>query len=70
MKPKIYRKSLFFNVNYLAVICQPFALNFCRPGGQIIAQYYNFLRLGREGYAKIHNACYHTAQYLAEKLKS
>lgn len=45
-----------------------FALNFSRPGGQIIAQYYNFLRLGREGYAKIHNACYATAQYLAEEI--
>ena len=40
-----------------------------RPGGQIIAQYYNFLRLGREGYAKIHNACYHTAQYLAREIE-
>ncbi len=27
-----------------------FALNFSRPGGEIIAQYYNFLRLGRNGY--------------------
>ena len=35
-----------------------FALNFSRPGGQIVAQYYNFLRLGREGYRKIHAAAY------------
>ena len=27
-----------------------FALNFSRPGAQVVAQYYNFLRLGREGY--------------------
>lgn len=45
-----------------------FALNFSRPGGQIICQYYNFLRLGREGYRKIHSACYKTAQYLATEI--
>ena len=44
------------------------ALNFSRPGGQVVCQYYNFLRLGREGYRKIHDACYATAQYLAEQL--
>jgi glutamate/tyrosine decarboxylase-like PLP-dependent enzyme len=30
-----------------------FGLNFSRPGGQIASQYYNFIRLGREGYTKI-----------------
>ncbi len=45
-----------------------FALNFSRPAGQIIAQYYSFLRLGREGYRKIHGACYATAQFLAEEI--
>jgi glutamate decarboxylase len=45
-----------------------FALSFSRPGGQIIAQYYNFLRLGKEGYRKIHQACYATAQYLADEI--
>ena len=33
-----------------------FALNFSRPGSQIVAQYYNFLRLGREGYRRVHQA--------------
>ncbi|HCD1074240.1 TPA: glutamate decarboxylase [Proteus mirabilis] len=62
-------EELIFNVNYLGGNMPTFALNFSRPGGQIIAQYYNFLRLGREGYAKIHNACYHTAQYLAREIE-
>jgi len=44
------------------------ALNFSRPGGQIVCQYYNFLRLGREGYRKVHTACYKTAQYLADEI--
>ncbi|HEY7805024.1 MAG TPA: glutamate decarboxylase [Orrella sp.] len=61
-------EELIFNVNYLGGNMPTFALNFSRPGGQIIAQYYNFLRLGREGYAKIHNACYKTAQYLADEI--
>jgi glutamate decarboxylase len=45
------------------------ALNFSRPGGQVVCQYYNFLRLGREGYAKIHGACYETAQFLAREIE-
>ena len=43
-------KELIFNVDYLGGQMPTFALNFSRPAGQIIAQYYNFLRLGREGY--------------------
>lgn len=61
-------EELVFNVNYLGGNMPTFALNFSRPGGQVIAQYYNFLRLGREGYAKIHNACYATAQYLSKQI--
>lgn len=61
-------EELVFNVNYLGGNMPTFALNFSRPGGQIIAQYYNFLRLGRTGYAKIHNACYATAQYLSSEI--
>jgi glutamate decarboxylase len=61
-------EELIFNVNYLGGNMPTFALNFSRPGGQIVAQYYNFLRLGREGYRKIHMACYETAQYLAREI--
>jgi len=61
-------EDLVFNVNYLGGNMPTFALNFSRPGGQIIAQYYNFIRLGREGYAKIQNACYETAQYFAQEI--
>ncbi|QQE93180.1 glutamate decarboxylase [Providencia rettgeri] len=62
-------EELIFNVNYLGGNMPTFALNFSRPGGQIIAQYYNFLRLGREGYEKIHNSCYATAQFLAREIE-
>jgi len=61
-------EDLIFWVNYLGDNIPTFALNFSRPGGQIIAQYYNFLRLGREGYRKIQEACYQTAQYIAAEI--
>lgn len=60
--------DLVFNVNYLGGNMPSFALNFSRPGGQMVAQYYNFLRLGREGYRKIHAACYESARYFAKEL--
>ena len=41
-------EGLVFHVNYLGGDMPTFALNFSRPAGQIISQYYNFLRLGRE----------------------
>ena len=60
--------DLVFWVNYLGGNMPTFALSFSRPGGQIIAQYYNFLRLGIAGYRKLHMACYETAQYIATEL--
>ncbi|MBB3808591.1 glutamate decarboxylase [Pseudochelatococcus contaminans] len=61
-------EELIFNVNYLGGNMPTFALNFSRPGGQIIAQYYNILRLGREGYTKVQGASYDTAEYLAAEI--
>ena len=61
-------EDLIFNVNYLGDNIPTFALNFSRPGGQVIVQYYNFLRLGKEGYRKIHESCYKTAAYIADEL--
>lgn len=60
--------DLVFHVNYLGGDMVDFALNFSRPGGSVVCQYYNFLRLGREGYRKIHASCYETAQYLAGRI--
>ncbi len=61
-------EELIFYVNYLGGNMPDFALNFSRPGGQIVAQYYNFLRLGKEGYRKIHQSCRDTAMYLASEI--
>jgi glutamate decarboxylase len=60
--------DLIFRVNYLGGDMPTFALNFSRPGGQVVAQYYNFLRLGREGYRRIHEASYAVARHLAREI--
>ncbi|CAK7193004.1 Glutamate decarboxylase [Commensalibacter sp. Nvir] len=60
--------DLIFRVNYLGGDMPTFALNFSRPGGQVITQYYNFLHLGREGYREIHDRCYETASYLSKSI--
>ena len=57
--------DLIFHVNYLGGDHPTFNLNFSRGAGQIIAQYYNFLRLGREGYVRIMSALALTAKRLA-----
>ena len=61
-------EDLIFRVDYLGGDMPTFALNFSRPGGEIIAQYYNFVRLGREGYRRIQQACVDTAQFLAAEI--
>ena len=45
-----------------------FALNFSRPGGEIVAQYYNFIRLGKTGYREVHTSCQEIAKYLADEI--
>ena len=59
-------EDLIFKVNYLGGEMPTFAINFSRPGSQIIAQYYAFLRLGRSGYTEVQNACRSVASYLAQ----
>jgi glutamate decarboxylase len=46
-------EDLIFWVNYLGDNMPTFALNFSRPGAQIAAQYYNFLRLGFDGFRRV-----------------
>jgi glutamate decarboxylase len=61
-------EELIFRVDYLGGDMPTFALNFSRPGGEIIAQYYNFIRYGREGYRSIQQSCVDTARYLASEI--
>jgi glutamate decarboxylase len=63
-------KDLVFDVEYLGGHMPTFALNFSRPGAQVVAQYFMFLRLGREGYRRIQQACSETANWIAEQVDS
>ena len=66
--PDALPDDLVFKVNYLGGDMPTFALNFSRSGNQIVAQYYNFLRLGFEGYRRVQQASRDNAMYLAEKI--
>ena len=61
--------ELIFRVNYLGGEMPTFAINFSRPASQIVAQYYNFIRLGREGYRKIQQASQDVALHLADEIR-
>jgi glutamate decarboxylase len=61
-------EDLVFKVNYLGGEMPTFALNFSRPGGHVAAQYYNFLRLGFEGYRSVQQACQDVARYLSGEI--
>lgn len=58
-------EELIFRVSYLGGDMPTLALNFSRPGAQVLLQYYQFLRLGREGYSAIQQECQDVARYLA-----
>ncbi|MBE6361634.1 MAG: glutamate decarboxylase [Treponema bryantii] len=62
-------EDLIFNVNYLGGNMPTFAINFSRPGGQIVCQYYNLLRLGKEGYTKVQQGCYDVGKFFAKAIK-
>ena len=61
-------EELIFDVNYLGGNMPTFALNFSRPGGEIVCQYYNFLRLGKEGYREIQSGMRRAGPNLAEEI--
>ncbi len=66
--PEALPDDLVFNVNYLGGEMPTFALNFSRPGAQVCAQYYNFIRLGREGYTRVQQRSLDTARELADRI--
>ena len=60
--------DLIFWVNYLGDNMPTFALNFSRPGAQVVAQYYNLLRLGFEGYRKVQGYARDVATHLSSRI--
>jgi glutamate decarboxylase len=61
-------EDLVFRVNYLGGDMPTFALNFSRPGAEVVAQYFTMLRLGRDGYRRVQQTCRDTARWLASEI--
>ena len=62
-------RDLVFNVNYLGGNMPTFALNFSRPGSEVIAQYFMFVSLGRSGYTQVMQEMRRTTRYLADGIE-
>ncbi len=58
-------RDLVFDVNYLGGHMPTFALNFSRPGSEVIAQYYMLTTLGLDGYRRVMQAAQDVATYLS-----
>ncbi|KAI4347334.1 hypothetical protein L6164_008152 [Bauhinia variegata] len=62
-------EDLVFHINYLGSDQPTFTLNFSKGSSQIIAQYYQFIRLGFEGYQNIMRNCVENAKILKEGIE-
>ena len=61
-------KEMSFSVNYLGAEVTQVGLNFSRPAAQILGQYYNFIRLGREGYRRVQENAMEIARYCHRRI--
>jgi glutamate decarboxylase len=59
-------EDLVFQVNYLGGTMPVFALNFSRSSAPLVAQYFTMVRLGRDGFTRVQQACRDTAMWLAK----
>jgi glutamate decarboxylase len=59
-------KDLVFDVNYLGGHMPTFSLNFSRPGSEVVAQYFMFMSLGREGYTTMMTNLQHVAMHISK----
>ncbi|MGG0290709.1 glutamate decarboxylase [Bacillus pacificus] len=62
-------EDLIFRVSYLGGNMPTFALNFSRPGAQVLLQYYNYLRLGKNGYYDVQRASQKVALFLSKAIQ-
>jgi glutamate decarboxylase len=62
-------EDLIFRVNYLGGDMPTFALNFSRPGAQVVAQYYELIRLGFKGFQAVQQSARDVAMYLADEIE-
>ncbi|KAF8162966.1 glutamate decarboxylase [Crassisporium funariophilum] len=62
-------KELIFELHYLGSVEYSFSLNFSRPAAPIIAQYFNLLHLGFEGYRVVGLDDLKNARFLSRTLE-
>ncbi len=62
-------QDLVFYENYLGKVDATFTLNFSTGASMVLAQYYNFVRLGRDGYTYVMRQMQQNAQALAANLR-
>ncbi|KAJ8646897.1 hypothetical protein MRB53_008645 [Persea americana] len=62
-------EELIFHINYLGADQPTFTLNFSKGSSSIIAQYYQFIRLGFEGYKNIMENCMENTRVLREGIE-
>ncbi|MGW2092967.1 glutamate decarboxylase [Promicromonospora sukumoe] len=62
-------QDLVFYENYLGKRDATFTLNFSTGAAMVLAQYYNFVRLGREGYTYVMSQMQQNARVLASNLR-
>lgn len=62
-------KELIFELHYLGSVEYSFGLNFSRPAAPVLAQYFNFLNLGFEGYKSIMQEDLKNARLLSRALE-
>ena len=63
-------KHLIFELHYLGGTEESYTLNFSRPGAQVIAQYYNLIHLGFNGFRAIMENCMANARLLSKSLEA
>ncbi|XP_043715911.1 glutamate decarboxylase isoform X1 [Telopea speciosissima] len=62
-------EELIFHINYLGTDQPTFTLNFSKGSNQVIAQYYQLIRLGYEGYKNVMENCRENMIVLSEQLE-
>ena len=65
---KYLPEEMAFSVNYLGANITQVGLNFSRPAAQILGQYYNFIRLGYEGYREVQQNSMDVATYCHDEI--
>lgn len=65
---KVFNENLVFYVNYLGGEAATATLNFSKSSATVLVQYYNILRMGRDGYTRVMKHTLENAEFLRDRL--